>query len=132
MRTTKLIGLGLFAALALGGCATPGEMTDRNLLTSYAMSRWNPLVGGEQEKRAEILRRGLVTEEELARADQYDVKIGDTQEQVLAAFGMPNERSNLEVSGAVYQTWGWPPEPPRPTTLRRVYLRNGIVTGISR
>lgn len=132
MRTTKLIGFGLIAFLGLCGCATPGELSDNDLLKSYALSRVTVLTNNEAEERAEILKRKLLSPEEIDRADLKDVRLGDSRELVLAAWGNPDNVSNLETNSGVFESWRYRASKLGPERGGSVYLRNGIVTGISR
>lgn len=124
--------MGLFAALALTGCIAPNEMKDHHLLESYCAARWNVLIGEEKEMRAEILSRKLLTEEQLVSAEKYEIKIGDSRNHVLAAWGNPNGVDNLETADAIYETYWWTPISGAPEIGGTVYLKNGYVVGISR
>lgn len=121
-------------AFCLGACRqNVRALDDGRLLRGHNESRYNPLIGGEAEGRAEILRRGLLTEAEMQRAERHEVQIGDRIEQVYVAWGSPHSHQQFERKEGFVDIMRFIPDSLGPTSRSgTVYMVNGIVTMIER
>jgi len=127
----------IVAALLIGlaGCShgTLGEIASRRgealeatsndeLAGAYAHTK--STFGASRTLRTEMERRSMFSGEEWARIDAGKVRVGDSESLVWAAWGTPEEISDFLTDKGrsrvlTYELKG-----------RRVYVDNGIVTGI--
>jgi hypothetical protein len=77
------------------------EITDRDLLIAFNKSKRR-----NSSLETEILRRGIVTRDEMQRAKDFDLRRGDPYLMALIMFGEPS-RTNIYNSGRELQlVWG--------------------------
>lgn len=119
------LALMLAAAVGSAGCVSTeliGKQPDATVCRAYAAYRNSGVYPGSTANiRAELLKRGLLTESEIEQADKRTIRVGDGLCAMYAALGTP--RSENRSVGS----WG--------TDIQHVfgrstyvYTRNGRIT----
>lgn len=122
IKTTVMLLAGL-----LSGCAVNPEIvatrSDKDVCQGYAAFRYVGATQNMAHLKSEILRRGLVKEEDFAVLDKGKVRIGQSTCHLYASWGKP-KRENVSVSEYekriqhVYSSGNY------------VYSRNGVIRTI--
>ena len=95
---------------ALNGCMAGKNlsvMSNADLLGHYAVMRGSVYSSASESAREEIIGRGILTREELGRADAKNVRVGDPGMMVLAAHGQPHSSANSRSGDSVTSVWGY-------------------------
>ena len=130
--------LMVLVMLGIAGCATVtpenvGQIEDLKLCGLYAFKKGDPVIRGE------LLRRGIITEEELHSADEKKIFRGMSECGLLASWSDPSWKQgtyNLVYCGTVNRSMGsWGVHKQyvyrrcgRSYSASYVYVENGRVT----
>lgn len=102
----------VFALAGLTGCAgSVAELTmkspealqaepSENLAYAYG---WDRNIGPSKKVRTELERRGTFTAEEWARIDAGKVHVGDSEELLWCAWGVPNDEVKHTSAGGSFK-----------------------------